>query len=122
MDAGELNSGQPDIRITAHQMFHGGDWQEKIIGELSTDVYITLDLDVLDPGIMPSTGTPEPGGLQWYPLLDLLEAVADSRRIRGFDVVELCPTGNHAPDFLAAKLVYKMIGLALGSRSDGKIR
>jgi agmatinase len=58
---------------------------------------------------MPSTGTPEPGGLGWYDVLDLLENVSKKKSIVGFDVVELCPTDNTAPDFLAAKLVYKLL-------------
>jgi agmatinase len=73
-------------------------------------VYITIDLDVFDPSIMPSTGTPEPGGLFWYDVLALLKAVAGKKNIVGFDVVELCPgEENKAPDFLAAKLIYKLL-------------
>lgn len=83
----------------------------KIISQLPQNVYITIDLDVFDPSIMPSVGTPEPGGLNWYDVLSLLREVAKSRNVVGFDVVELCPNaGNIAPDFLAAKLVYKLIG------------
>jgi agmatinase len=74
-------------------------------------VYITLDLDVLDPSIMPSVGTPEPGGLGWYEVLGLLRTVILRKRVVGMDVVELAPIpGNTAPDFLAAKLIYRMIG------------
>lgn len=84
---------------------------EKIISSLTTDkVYITFDLDVLDPSIMPAVGTPEPGGFLWYPILQLLKNVIQNKRVVGFDVVELCPIANFiAPDFLAARLVYKMI-------------
>jgi len=74
-----------------------------------------VDLDVLDPAIMPSTGTPEPGGLLWYDVLKLLKAVSDNKRIVGFDVVELCPDDrNKAPDFLAAKLIYKLLSYTFG--------
>lgn len=118
MDAGERRGPRRETLITAHRILHSKGWQEELIAGLGPDVYITLDLDVLDPGIMPSTGTPEPGGLQWYPLLDLLKTVASCRRIRGFDLVELRPTRNPAPDFLAAKLVYKMIGFALGRLTE----
>jgi len=85
-------------------------WIEKVISGLSEKVYITIDLDVFDPSIMPSTGTPEPGGLLWYDVLELLKAVFDDKEVVGFDVVELCPDEkNKAPDFLAAKLIYKLL-------------
>jgi agmatinase len=87
------------------------DWIGKIFENLSDDVYITIDIDVLDPSVMPSTGTPEPGGIYWKDLLRLLKEVSKNRRIIGFDVVELCPIpGMIAPDFTAAKLIYKLIG------------
>jgi agmatinase len=89
----------------------GQDWIKRAISNLSPDVYISVDLDVFDSGIMPSVGTPEPGGLSWEEVLELLSRVAQSKNIVGFDVVELAPRqGNVAPDFLAAKLVYKLIG------------
>ena len=85
-------------------------WIEKVISGLSEKVYITIDLDVFDPSIMPSTGTPEPGGLLWYDVLELLKTVFDDKEVVGFDVVELCPDErNKAPDFLAAKLIYKLL-------------
>jgi agmatinase len=70
---------------------------------------VTVDLDVFDPAFIPSTGTPEPGGLDWYEVTEVLKAVAEERVIVGFDVVELCPSGEKSSDFLAAKLVYKML-------------
>lgn len=83
----------------------------QIINSLSDNVYLTFDLDFLDPSIMPSVGTPEPGGYLWYETLDLLKTLSQKVNIVGFDVVELCPQpGNIAPDFLAAKLTYKLIG------------
>ncbi|MFH1780604.1 MAG: agmatinase [Candidatus Nealsonbacteria bacterium] len=83
---------------------------DKIISTLKDKVYLTFDLDGLDPSIMPSTGTPEPGGLLWYETLNLIKEVARRRKIIGADVVELDPIpGLTAPDFLAAKLVYKII-------------
>jgi agmatinase len=86
-------------------------WVDQVISKLPENVYLTIDLDFLDPSIMPSVGTPEPGGLLWNQALDLLKKVADSKNIVGFDCVELCPIpGLVAPDFLAAKLVYKIIG------------
>lgn len=82
-----------------------------ICNNLTGDVFVTIDLDVFDPSIMPATGTPEPGGLGWYDVIGLLKPVAERKNIIGFDVVELCPIpGNVAPDFMSAKLVYKMMG------------
>jgi agmatinase len=88
----------------------GADLLARIVEDLTQEVFITIDLDVFDPSIMPATGTPEPGGLGWYEVLGLLRAVASKRKVVGFDLVELCPQpGNVAPDFMAARLVYKMI-------------
>lgn len=89
------------------------DWIGRVLAALPEEVYVTVDLDVFDPSIMPATGTPEPGGLDWYRALDVLREVARTRRIVGFDVVELSPMpGNVAPDFLAAKLIYRLLGYA----------
>ena len=86
-------------------------WMDRAIEKLRNEVFITFDLDALDPSIMPATGTPEPGGLQWHQALKFLKKVAEKKKIVGFDVVELSPIeGMHAPNFLAALLVYKMIG------------
>jgi len=83
---------------------------EKILKGLTKDVYLTIDLDVFDTGIMPSVGTPVPGGLGWYEVLNLIERVAKNKNIVGADIVELLPIpGLVAPNFLAAKLVYKTI-------------
>ena len=88
---------------------------EPILETLTGEVYVTFDLDGLDPSILPATGTPEPGGLDWYEAADLLAAVAGQKRIVGFDVLELAPLPGHvASDFLAARLTYRLIGLALG--------
>jgi agmatinase len=80
-----------------------------VVRLLTDRVYLTVDLDVLDPAFLPSTGTPEPGGLGWYQLLELARLVCRRRELVGFDVVELAPSANRAPDFLAAKLVYKLL-------------
>ncbi|HUN53972.1 MAG TPA: agmatinase [Smithella sp.] len=86
-------------------------WCEKICKNLKGDVFVTIDLDVFDPSIMPSTGTPEPGGLYFRDVLRLLKSVSKTCKIRGFDVVELTPTpGIVAPDFMAAKLIYRFMG------------
>jgi agmatinase len=87
------------------------DWIDAAVQALSEDVYLTLDIDGLDPSVVPTTGTPEPGGLMWYEVLALLRAAAARRRIVGMDLVELCksPVSN-APSFLSAKLIYKTLG------------
>lgn len=88
------------------------DWEIKdIVKSLGNNVYITFDVDAFDSSLMPSTGTPEPGGLQWYQAMEILKEVAEKRKIIGADVVELSPIESfYAPDFAAAKLVYKIIG------------
>jgi agmatinase len=85
-------------------------WMDKVIESLGENVFITFDLDALDPSILPSTGTPEPGGLFWYETLDFLQQVFEEKNVVGFDIVELCPNKEEkASDFLAAKLYYKML-------------
>lgn len=84
---------------------------KKILNQLSEDVYITIDVDVFDPSLMPATGTPEPGGLGWYQVLNILKEVCAKKNVVGFDVVELSPRkGDNASDFTIAKLVYKVMG------------
>jgi len=84
--------------------------EAKVLGKLRKDVYITIDLDAFDPSECPAVGTPEPGGLRWKQTLSLLKKVCETRRVIGFDVVELAPIpGQHGSDFLAARLVYKLI-------------
>ncbi|HLO91013.1 MAG TPA: agmatinase [Lentimicrobium sp.] len=91
-------------------------WMYDLLNKLGKNVYITIDLDVFDPSIMASTGTPEPGGMQWYPMLELLEKINQKTNIVGFDVVELCPMKyNKAPNFMAAKLVYQLLTYRFGS-------
>jgi len=95
----------------AHEMKDCKDWQEKALKGLNNDVYITLDLDVLNPSIMPATGTPEPGGMLWDEITEFLELVFKRRNIIGCDITELCPIkGLAAPDYLAAKLAYRVMG------------
>jgi agmatinase len=85
-------------------------WIDRVVESLTDTVYITIDVDGLDPAIMPATGTPEPGGLSWYETLALLRAVIERRTVVGCDIVELSPlAGNVAPNFLCAKLIYKIL-------------
>lgn len=110
MDAGERAAIDEEKVFWAHELVDDEAWIDRVVAQLTDRVYITVDLDGLDPSIMPSTGTPEPGGLGWYPLLKLMKQVISERNVVGFDVVELCPDErNKAPDFLAAKLIYKML-------------
>jgi agmatinase len=86
-------------------------WVSRVVADLSSHVYLTIDLDGFDPTYVPATGTPEPGGLDWYQVTSLIRAVAAKRKIVAMDVVELLPQpGDHASDFLAAKLIYKILG------------
>jgi len=101
---------KPDVAIVwAYQMAKGIatiPW-----GRLGKHTYVTIDLDAIDPGEMPAVGTPEPGGLSWYQVLDLFREICQRTAVVGMDVVELCPMeGQTRAEFLAAKLVYKMIG------------
>ncbi len=99
------------------------DWMPRVLKALGPDVYLTIDVDYFDPALVPSTGTPEPGGGQWLQALRLLKRVFTERRVVAADVVELAPIGgNAAPDFLVAKLVYKLIAYHKLARSGGKKR
>lgn len=92
------------------------DWFVKVVDELPEHVYFTIDVDGLDPSIMPATGTPEPGGLTWKNMMDLTKEVTHRRNLVGMDLVELCPQGGaKAPVFLCAKLIYKILGLTFKS-------
>lgn len=106
-----LESGQDRAEVIyAHQMRHDPDIAVRRLRELSGNVYVTIDLDALDPSIMPGTGTPEPGGLEWGELLRCLEALADQTEIVGADVVELSPIpGSVVSEFTAARIVQKLI-------------
>ncbi|MBM4025327.1 MAG: agmatinase [Planctomycetes bacterium] len=110
MDIGEKPAVAEDRVFFAHEIHDRLDWIDAVVAKLTEQVYVTIDLDVFDPSIMSSTGTPEPGGLRWYDVLALLRAVCRHKTVVGFDVVELCPVEtNWAPDFLAAKLIYKFL-------------
>jgi agmatinase len=92
-------------------------WIDAVVETLRDPVYITIDVDGIDPAIMPATGTPEPGGLSWYEMLALLRATIERRRVVACDVVELSPLpGVVAPNFLCAKLVYKILTYRFGLR------
>jgi agmatinase len=90
-------------------------WMDRVVESLTDTVYVSIDVDGLDPAIMPATGTPEPGGLSWYEALALLRKVIERRTVVGCDIVELSPMpGNIAPNFLCAKLIYKILSYRFG--------
>ena len=110
MDVEELDYMDRSRVVFAEEIQRSRNWISRVINNLSSNVYVTIDLDAFDPSVMPSTGTPEPGGLLWYQVIGLLREVNENANIVGFDVVELCPNPNNkAPDFLASKLLYKLL-------------
>jgi agmatinase len=110
MSREELASLDRKSTFFAHEIAEDRTWMDRLLKKLSGPVYITFDLDVFDSALMPSTGTPEPGGFSWNQALHILKRVAKEKNLVGCDVVELCPNKNmRAPDYLAAKLVYKLL-------------
>ncbi len=94
----------------SHDLYHDKSLYSRAIDLLTENVYITIDLDVFDPSLIPSTGTPEPGGPEYNDIMNFLRDVAQKHNIVGFDVVELCPSEyNKAPDFVAAKIIYQLL-------------
>lgn len=110
MSVEEREDIQPDRIFYADRLRDNKSFMFELLNKLSKNVYITIDLDVFDPSVMPSTGTPEPGGMRWYAMIETLQRVSEHSNIVGFDVVELCPNKNNkAPDFVAAKLIYQLL-------------
>lgn len=110
MDVSEKKYLKKDKVYFAHQIMDNDYWMKEAIRKMTDPVYITLDLDVFDSSLMPSTGTPEPGGMHWYQVLQFLRMIFLRKQVVGFDIVELAPIqGFDAPQFLAAKLYYKML-------------
>ena len=110
MDISEKQYLKEDHCFYSHYIHSNESWMEKALSQITENVFITIDLDVFDSSIMPSTGTPEPGGLTWWHVLNFIKLVIEKRNVVGFDIMELCPNKiNKAPDFLAAKLYYKIL-------------
>ena len=110
MDIAEKEHMDENQTYFAHDLVNYDDWMDDAIGQMTHNVFITIDLDAFDPSILPSTGTPEPGGLLWYETLDFLKLIFKKKNVVGFDIVELCPNEEEkSSDFLAAKLYYKML-------------
>ncbi len=109
-EARSLDSGIPTKIFWAKDIVGRTDWIDAAIDSLTENVYLTIDIDGLDPSLVPTTGTPEPGGLGWYEILALIRRLAEKRRVVGMDLVEFSKTDNSdAPAFLCAKLVYKTL-------------
>ncbi|MBF2057395.1 MAG: agmatinase [Cyanobacterium sp. T60_A2020_053] len=102
----------------ARAIYHNSNWIEEAINNITTKkVFVTIDLDGLDPGFMPGVGTPEPGGLDWYQLLGFMRAVFSNFEVIGCDIMELAPTKDSVvSEFTAAKLIYKLIGYWVNSK------
>lgn len=108
MDISEMDHMDENQVYWAHDLYE--DWMDDAIGQMTPNVFITIDLDAFDPSILPSTGTPEPGGMFWYETLEFLKMMFKKKNVVGFDIVELNPNKNEkSSDFLAAKLYYKML-------------
>jgi len=117
MDASEAERLDRNRTLFAREILEDPSAISKAQEALTENVYMTIDLDVLDPAVMPSTGTPEPGGLDWYTLLRFIESVVKGRNVVGMDVTELLPNpANRAPDFLAAKLVYRVLSMVFAKK------
>ncbi|MCB9362252.1 agmatinase [Candidatus Woesearchaeota archaeon] len=115
MDSSEKQDLVRERVFFAEDIYGRNDYISKVVDLLTDDVYITIDLDVFDHSIMPSTGTPEPGGMLWYDVLSVIKEVVRRKNLVGFDIVELCPSEqNRSPDFLAAKLLYKVLSYRFG--------
>lgn len=120
VDAEEMPSLDASRVFWAHDIVPAGDdsWMDEVIALLTRHVYVTIDLDAFDPSLIPATGTPEPGGLGWYPVNRLLGRVARASTVVGFDVVELLPAaGHHASAFAAAKLIHRFLAEIAAARS-----
>ena len=105
-----IESGLPTKIFWARDIAGRTDWIDEAVDSLTDNVYLTIDIDGLDPSLVPTTGTPEPGGLGWYETLALIRKLAEKKRIVGMDLVEYSYFENYdSPAFLCAKLVYKSL-------------
>ena len=117
ISAEELPFADKNNLYPAYMLHNDKKLYSKALDSLSENVYITIDLDAFDPSLMPSTGTPEPGGPGYYEIMHFLRDVAFKRNVAGFDVVELCPNPmNKMPDFVAAKVIYQLLSYIFSRR------
>jgi agmatinase len=117
MDVEEKQYMKKENCFFSHQIHANPAWMKEALSKITDNVFITIDLDVFDSSIMPSTGTPEPGGLNWFQVIDFIRMVVQNKNVVGFDIMELCPNNaNKAPDFLAAKLYYKILSYVFNKK------
>jgi len=117
MDSSEKENMDMNRVFFGYKIRNNETWHNNAMALLKQNVYITIDLDVFDPSILPSTGTPEPGGMSYYQVLDFLSKVNERKNIVGFDVVELCPDSHDkSSDFLASKLIYQLLSLIFSKK------
>ena len=117
-DSSELKNINPERIFHAYKIKEQKGWENEVAAQLKEKVYITIDLDVLDPAYLPSTGTPEPDGLTYRDLTRTIQTIANEHTIVGLDVVELCPNpAAKASDFLAAKLIYQILSIIFNLQS-----
>jgi N1-aminopropylagmatine ureohydrolase len=115
-------AAHPAPMISGKRVAEGRDWFGEALSAVGREVYVTVDLDFFDPAFVPGTGTPEPGGGDWYTATAFLRALSRSSRIVGFDIMELSPIpGQPASDFLASRLLYRMLGYALPDGFHGRV-
>lgn len=119
MSVEETKSADRSRIFYSHELYYDKSLYNKALDKLSANVYITIDLDVFDPSLMPSTGTPEPGGPNYFELMHFLREVIRKRNVVGFDVVELCPSAtNKSPDFIAAKIIYQLLSYRFVNKNN----
>ena len=110
MSKKELEYMNSESVFFSHKLSNNKKWMKKALKRMTKNVFITFDLDVFDSSLLPSTGTPEPGGMLWYQTLEFLQKIFKNKNVVGFDIVELCPNPKEkSSDFIAAKLYYKML-------------
>lgn len=120
LDADEMERLDTSCVVFAHEVRDDG-WIDRALSMVGPNVYVTIDLDGFDPSLVPATGTPEPGGLTWWQVDDLLARLTRVSNVVGFDVVELCPQpGAHASEFVAAKLVHRFLSLVFAQREASR--
>jgi agmatinase len=119
MDISEKEHMDLDKTYFAHEIHNRTDWMQLALDQMTDNVFITIDLDAFDPSFMPSTGTPEPGGLGFYQVMEFLKLIFDHKKVVGFDIVELAANPNEkSSDFVAAKLYYKMLSYKFQNKAQ----
>jgi len=105
------------LNVDVYKMLESLFWRDEVLASLTENVYVTIDLDVFDPSLIPAVGTPEPGGIGWYDALEFLRSVVKYKKVVGFDVMELCPIkGQVSSDFISAKLIYRLLGYIFSNK------